>query len=114
LQSTNIAKITSIKTNFAKDSAERKTQAYLEKKATLEEAWSKVVDYNDALKQVPNRLDRYFTQEVFQQTKTQYAELKATINGMKETMSTSTSTTASTSSSALASTSSSASASAST
>jgi DNA repair exonuclease SbcCD ATPase subunit len=51
LQSGNIAEVTRIRTNFKKDSATRKTQAYLEKRlSALEEAFALVVDYNDALK----------------------------------------------------------------
>jgi hypothetical protein len=83
LQSVNVVKLSSIKVNFAKDSAERKTPAYLERRLeTLQEAWNKIVDLNDALKLIPSKSDQYLTQEVFKRSKAQYAELKATMEKM--------------------------------
>lgn len=84
-QSRNVAEITRIKTNFHKDSNVRKTQAYLEQRLkTLEEAFAKVIDYNDALKLLPSKTDFYFVEDIFQKTKTVYEETKTAIKNLME------------------------------
>jgi hypothetical protein len=80
IQADQIAKVDKLVTNYKKDSKDRKTQTYLNKKLEdLEAKWEKCLLTHDALKIIPDRSDQYFNDDVFQRYKKIYLETKLDI-----------------------------------
>jgi Pao retrotransposon peptidase/Protein of unknown function (DUF1759)/Family of unknown function (DUF5641)/Integrase zinc binding domain/Putative peptidase (DUF1758) len=83
IQSKAIVELNTIFTNFGKDSPDRKTAVYAEKKMRkLTKAWETVVDINDAIKLFPDQQDSYFSTGVFQKEKEKFSTLKGKLENI--------------------------------